>query len=58
MKIVYDKVADALYIEFSNEEIYESKEISEGIIVDYNKEGNIVGMEILNLSKIKINLSK
>ncbi|MGQ4834386.1 MAG: DUF2283 domain-containing protein [Candidatus Asgardarchaeia archaeon] len=39
MQIVYDKVADALYIKFSNEEIYESEEIFDGIIVDYNKEG-------------------
>jgi len=58
MQIIYDRVADALYIKFSNEEVYESEEISEGIIIDYNKEGDVVGVEILNFSKRKIDLNK
>lgn len=58
MQIVYDKVADAIYIKFSNEDIHDSEEISEGIIIDYNKESNIVGVEILNFSKRDIDLNK
>jgi len=39
VSISYDSVADALYIKFSSEKIEESDEISEGVILDYNKDG-------------------
>ncbi|RLI62175.1 MAG: DUF2283 domain-containing protein [Candidatus Asgardarchaeum californiense] len=58
MNISYDRVADALYIKFSNENIAESDEISDGIILDYNKDGKIIGIEILNYSKRNIDLNK
>ncbi|MBU2578958.1 DUF2283 domain-containing protein [Patescibacteria group bacterium] len=51
MRFHYDKKQDALYIRF-NENLYaESDEIHEGIILDYNKQGKIIGMEILDVSK-------
>ncbi|MBP7497219.1 MAG: DUF2283 domain-containing protein [Bacteroidales bacterium] len=51
MKIKYDKKIDVLYIRFSDEPIKESDEQKPGIILDYSKEGSIVGIEILDASK-------
>jgi uncharacterized protein YuzE len=51
MKVKYDKETDVLYIGFSKEEIQESDEEKPGIILDYDKKGLIVGIEILEASK-------
>jgi uncharacterized protein YuzE len=51
MKVTYDPEIDVLRILFSNSPIEESDEDKPGIIIDYDKDGNIVGMEILNASK-------
>ncbi len=51
MKVKYDKEVDVLYIGFSEEKIEESDEDKPGIILDYDKDGSIVGIEILNASK-------
>jgi len=51
MKITYDAQADVLRILFSNAAIEESDEEKPGIILDFDKIGNIVGMEILDASK-------
>lgn len=51
MKIVYDPAVDILQIYFSYAEVDESDEDKPGIILDYDKDGNIVGMEILDASK-------
>ncbi len=51
MKITNDKEADALYIEFSNAEWDSNKKIDDSTIVDLDKEGNIIGIEILRVSK-------
>lgn len=50
MKIKYDKESDIVYIKFSDSEIIESDENKPGIIIDYDKEGNITGIEVLNAS--------
>jgi uncharacterized protein YuzE len=50
MKIKYDKEVDIMYIQFAADEIIESNEDKQGIIIDYNKKGNIVGIEVLNAS--------
>jgi len=51
MKITYDAQVDVLRILFSNAAIEESDEEKPGIILDFDKIGNIVGMEILDASK-------
>jgi len=57
MKIVYSKDVDAIYIELLPDKAKESDAISDDVIVDYNDEGKIVGIEILNASKY-IDISK
>lgn len=52
MKFHYDKKADALSIRFNEERYSESDEVKEGVIFDYDKKNNIIGIEILNASKI------
>ncbi|MHB8090132.1 MAG: DUF2283 domain-containing protein [Syntrophales bacterium] len=51
MKAFYDSEVDVLRILFSNKRIEESDEDKPGIIIDYDKDGNIVGMEVLQASK-------
>jgi uncharacterized protein YuzE len=57
MKIKYDKVVDVIYLNFSDQEVAESDEDKPGIILDYDKNGNIVGIEILDASKRTVNPS-
>lgn len=51
MNIKYDKEADAMYLKFSDAEIAESDEDKPGIIIDYDKEGKNVGIELLDASQ-------
>jgi len=51
MKIKYNKKIDVLKITFSNLPVEESDEEKPGIILDYDREGNIIGIEILDASK-------
>jgi len=50
MVIRYDKELDIVYIRFSEKKITESNEDKPGIILDYDIEGSIVGIEVLNAS--------
>lgn len=50
MRIRYDEKMDALYIRFRESEYEESDEIKEGFILDYDIDGNIIGIEILDAS--------
>jgi len=51
MKVTYDPEVDVLRIIFSNAPIEESDEDNPGVFIDYDKDGNVVGMEILDASK-------
>lgn len=48
MKIKYDKEADAIYLRFTDAEVAESDEDKPGIIIDNDKDGKIVGIELLD----------
>ncbi len=51
MKVTYEPRVDVLRVVFSNAPVEESDEDKPGIILDYDKDGNVVGMEILDASK-------
>lgn len=51
MKVTYDPEVDVVRIVLSNAPIEESDEDKPGVIIDYDKEGNVVGLEILDASK-------
>jgi uncharacterized protein YuzE len=51
MKVTYDAEVDILRLIFSPTPVEESDEDKPGVIIDYDKDGNIVGMEILDASK-------
>ena len=50
MKVKYDKEVDILYIKLNESAVKESDESKPGVILDYDANGSIVGIEILNAS--------
>ncbi len=46
--VKYDPDANAAYIRFSPQPVEESEEVSEGIVIDFDAEGRIVGLEVLD----------
>ena len=51
MKLNYYPETDSLYIDLSEKPSAESREISEGIVLDYDAGGNLVGIDIDNASR-------
>ncbi len=51
MKITYDPEADALYIELRYVRAADSTDVEEGVTVDLDEEGHVIGLEILDASK-------
>jgi uncharacterized protein YuzE len=51
MKVKYDPEVDVLSFVLSDSPVEESDEDKPGVILDYDKEGNVVGLEILDASK-------
>jgi uncharacterized protein YuzE len=51
MKTVYDGDADALYVRFADASIVESEEVTDGVVIDFDAEGRIVAIEVLDASK-------
>jgi len=57
MKLNYHPETDSLYIDLSEKPSAESHEISEGVVLDYDANGNLVGIDIDNASS-KVELKK
>ena len=51
MKLTRDKDADALYMRLSDTQIYDSEEVKPGVILDYDDQDNLIGIEILRVSE-------
>ena len=57
MKLNYYPETDSLYINLSEQSSVESQEISEGILLDYDADGKLVGIDIDNASN-KVDMEK
>lgn len=57
MKLNYYPETDSLYIDLSEKTSVESKEISDGVVLDYDETGNLVGIDIDNAS-LKVQLKE
>lgn len=51
MKLNYHADTDSLYIDLSDRPGVETREVSEGVALDYDADGNLVGIDIDNASK-------
>ncbi len=51
MKLNYYPETDSLYIDFAKGASVESREVSEGVVLDYDAQGNLVGIDIDNASR-------
>lgn len=54
MKVRYDADADILYISIREEEVEDMDELGEDVFVEYNKDGEIIGIEIWQARKYVI----
>ncbi|MEM9946152.1 MAG: DUF2283 domain-containing protein [Cyanobacteria bacterium P01_D01_bin.36] len=51
MKIVYDSDKDILQISFHSSTIEETTQIAPGLVLDYDEDGKVIGIELRNASK-------
>lgn len=51
MKLNYYPETDSLYIDLADRPSTETREVSEGVVLDYDANGNLVGIDIDNASK-------
>ena len=51
MKIEYSKEADAIYVYFKEDFVAKSKEIEDGVIIDFDEKGQLIGIEVLDVSQ-------
>jgi uncharacterized protein YuzE len=49
MRVQFDEKADAIYLQFDESEVVESEEVHPGIVLDFNKQNEVVGIEILRV---------
>ena len=57
MRIAYCPDTDSMYIDLSEKPSADSKEISPGVVLDYDADGNIAGIDIDNAGR-KLNLKE
>ena len=57
MKLSVDKAADALYLRLDDSPIVKSEEVSPGVVLDYDESNEVVGVEMLHLSKRSSNVN-
>jgi uncharacterized protein YuzE len=51
MKLTVDPKADALYLRLNDAQIVDSEQVASGVVLDYDAHDNVVGVEMLHLSK-------
>jgi len=50
MRIEYDREANALYIQMQERAVARTREIESGLLIDFDEENNLVGIEILDVT--------
>lgn len=51
MRMHYSRDADAIYIRLKENDIYNTDEVTEDIVMDFDDKGNVIGIEILSVSE-------
>ncbi|MDD5190117.1 MAG: DUF2283 domain-containing protein [Dehalococcoidales bacterium] len=51
MKVKFDNANDAVYFRLDESKIVESEEVQQGVILDFNQDGRVVGVEILGIKE-------
>ena len=51
MKIEYSKEADAIYVYFKEDFVARSNEIEDGVVIDFDEKGQLIGIEVLDVSE-------
>ena len=51
MRLKVDRESDALYLRLDESKIVDSEEVTPGVVLDFNEHNEVVGVEILRLSK-------
>jgi len=51
MKVQYDPSADAMYIRLAEGTVSDSDEVRDGVVLDYDANGKVLGIEVLKLSQ-------
>lgn len=51
MKLTIDPEADALYLRLNDAQILDSEQVASGVVLDYDAQDNVVGVEMLHLSR-------
>ena len=57
MKINYYSETDSLYIDLSHRPSVDSREVSDGVVLDYDETGNLVGIDI-DQASLKLNIDE
>lgn len=52
MNLNYDPKTDSLYLNLAKGKYDRSKKISENVLVDFDKKGNVLGVEVLSAKKM------
>ena len=51
MKVHFDEKADAVYLRLNDVQIIDSEEVSPGVVLDFDKDNQVVGIELLHMKK-------
>jgi uncharacterized protein YuzE len=51
MRMRYDKMDDALYLRLDESKVVDSEEVQAGIVLDFNSDDQVVGIEVLDLRR-------
>lgn len=51
IRLTFDPATDAAYLRFSTSAVLDSEEVADGVVIDYDADGRMVGIEVLEARK-------